>query len=295
MGNAVIESKLTSIKEYYVGKIRDMYDLGPEELLVIASDRISCFDFVLPTPVPEKGIILNKLSLFWFNYLKDIVGNHFIHDDINKFTGILSDREKEVIKDRFMVVKRAKRINIECVVRGYLAGSGFEEYKKFGTVAGIKLPSGLQESDKLPEPLFSPAIKSMSGHDINVTEEQVVDNEGKATTNFLKDKSIKLYEKASKYARERGVIIADTKFEFGIYGDKIILIDEVLTPDSSRFWDVEKYGPGKHQEALDKQFVRDYLISIKWDKQSPVPQLPEDIVKHTQDKYWECYNKLTKK
>jgi len=289
----IIETKLEGIPLFFRGKVRDIYDLG-EELLIVATDRISAFDVVLPTPIPDKGKILNQISLFWFNYLKDIVPNHLISGDVEGFPRQLSPY-KEILRDRSMVVKKANRINIECVVRGYIAGSSWTDYQRERKVCGIDLPQGLKESDRLPQPLFTPATKAQTGnHDINITEKQLIDNEGEEISLFLKEKSLACYKKASDYALSRGIIIADTKFEFGILNDEIILIDEVLTPDSSRFWDKDSYEPGKPQLSFDKQFVRDYLESLHWDKKPPAPELPEEIVEKTREKYHQAYKMLVK-
>jgi phosphoribosylaminoimidazole-succinocarboxamide synthase len=289
----MFETDLKKMKLFYRGKARDIYELD-DNLLIIATDRISCFDYVLPTQIPDKGKVLNKMSFFWFDYLKDILPNHVISKDISAVSGFLPSDKLDDYRDRIMIAKKAKRINIECVVRGYLSGSAWKEYKDSGNVCGIKLPGGMKESEKLPEPIFTPAVKSMSGHDINVTEEQMIINEGGGTSSYMKEKSLLLYKTAVKHAAKKGIIIADTKFEFGTGPDgKIILIDEVLTPDSSRFWDKEKYAAGRSQDSFDKQFVRDYLESIKWGKQPPVPELPSDIVQKTREKYFEAYKRLT--
>lgn len=289
----MFETDLKNLKLFYRGKARDIYELD-DNLLIIATDRISCFDYVLPTKIPDKGKILNKMSFFWFDYLKDILPNHVISSDISTVSGFLPDDKLDDYRERIMIVKKAKRINIECVIRGYLSGSAWKEYKDSGNVCGIKLPEGMKESEKLPEPIFTPAVKSMSGHDINITEEQMIINEGGKTSGYMKEKSLLLYKTAVKHAAKKGIVIADTKFEFGTEPDgKIMLIDEVLTPDSSRFWDKEKYAAGRSQDSFDKQFVRDYLESIKWNKQPPVPQLPSDIVQKTREKYFEAYKRLT--
>lgn len=287
----VTETNITTVPLFFRGKVRDVYDLG-DKLLIIATDRISAFDFVLPTPIPEKGKILTQISVFWFNLLKDISKNHLISSEVKDFPPQLA-RYSELLDGRSVLVKKAKRINIECVVRSYLAGSAWQEYKKSGSVSGIKLPAGLRESDKLPEIIFTPATKAQSGnHDINITEEQFITNVGIETAQKLKQTSINLYKKASEYAEKRGIIIADTKFEFGTLEDEIILIDEIFTPDSSRFWDKGKYQPGKSQDSFDKQFIRDYLESIKWNKQPPVPELPPEIVAKTRHLYEQAYKKL---
>ncbi|MFH1783488.1 MAG: phosphoribosylaminoimidazolesuccinocarboxamide synthase [bacterium] len=288
---AITKTELGGVKLFFRGKVRDVYDLG-ENILIVATDRISAFDFVLPTPIPEKGKILTKISVFWFNLLKDISPNHLIAYETDKYPEILAPH-REILEGRSMLVKKAKRINIECVVRGYLAGSGWREYKESGTVCGIKLPAGLKESDKLPEIIFTPATKAQTGnHDINITNQQFIDNLGVELATTLKDRSIQLYKKASQYALERGIILADTKFEFGTIGDEVILIDEIFTPDSSRFWNKENYKPGKAQVNFDKQFIRDYLESLNWNKQPPVPELPQDIVAKTKDLYEEAYKRL---
>jgi len=289
----IIETNLKGIPLFFRGKVRDIYDLGGQ-LLIVATDRISAFDVVLPTPIPDKGKILNQISLFWFDYLKDVVPNHLITGDVENFPRNLSPYE-EILRDRSMLVKKAKRINIECVVRGYLAGSSWTDYQRDGKVCGIELPKSLRESDRLPQAIFTPATKAQTGdHDINITEKQLIDNEGEEVSRFLKEKSLACYKKANDYALSRGIIIADTKFEFGMLGDEIILIDEVLTPDSSRFWDRDSYEPGKPQLSFDKQFVRDYLESLNWDKRPPAPKLPEEIVEKTRQKYHQAYHKLVK-
>ena len=282
---------LPDSKPFYRGKVRDVYEVDKKKLLIVATDRISCFDYILPTPIPGKGKILTRLSVFWFDYVKDIIPNHLITADINKYPKPFNEKS---IDGRSMLVHRADRIDIECVARGYLSGSGWKEYKKSGIVSGIKLPAGLRESDKLPEPIFTPSTKADSGHDMNITYEDIVKNKGIDLAKFLKETTIELYTKASKYTETCGIILADTKFEFGVFDGKKILIDEIFTPDSSRFWDREKYEPGRPQESFDKQFVRDYLESIKWNKEPPVPELPEEIVKKTQQKYQQSYDRIKK-
>ena len=273
------------------GKVREIYDYK-DNLLMIASDRISCFDVVLPTGIPFKGEILTKLAAYWLNFTRDIIPNHLITANVDEFPQELS-KYKEALSGRSMLVKKAKPIPVECVVRGYLGGSGWKEYKKNQSVCGIKLPGGLQESGKLPEPIFTPATKEQEGHDINVSQEFIEKEIGQDIAAKLKEISISLYLKASKYAESRGIIIADTKFEFGWVDDKIILIDEVLTPDSSRFWLKDKYQPGKSPDSLDKQYVRDYLETLDWDKTYPGPELPDDIVAKTYEKYLQAYELLT--
>jgi phosphoribosylaminoimidazole-succinocarboxamide synthase len=265
------------------GKVRDVYDLK-DKLLIVSTDRISCFDVVLPTCIPNKGEVLTKLSLFWFDLTKDIVQNHLISADVNEYPQELL-KYKDILKDRSMLVKKAKSIPVECIVRGYLSGSGWKEYQKSQTICGIKLPAGLRESDKLPEPIFTPSTKEDAGHDINVTQEYVAKELGADMTEKLKRLSLAIYKKASSFAEGHGVIIADTKFEFGLSGSEIILIDEILTPDSSRFWPMDGYRPGGSQMSFDKQFVRDYLETLDWDKTPPAPELPQEIVAQTSKKY----------
>lgn len=275
------------------GKVRDVYDLK-DTLLVVSTDRISCFDIVLPTGIPSKGEVLTQLSLFWFDLTKDIVANHFISADVSQYPKELR-KYKDVLNGRSMIVKKAKTIPVECVVRGYLSGSGWKEYQQNRSICGIKLPSGLRESGKLPEPIFTPATKEDVGHDINVSQEYVENELGKDTTAKLKQLSIALYNKASRYAESKGIIIADTKFEFGMHENNIILIDEVLTPDSSRFWPKDEYKQGGPQPSFDKQFVRDYLETLDWDKTPPAPDLPEKIIKKTSEKYLQALKMLTGK
>ncbi len=274
---------LGDIEFFKRGKVRDIYDFE-DKLLIVSTDRISCFDVVLPMVIPNKGEVLTKLSLFWFEFTKDIIPNHLITANVDDFPEALA-KYKEILQGRSMLVKKADPISVECVVRGYLAGSGWKEYKETQFICGIKLPEGLREADKLPQAIFTPATKEQVGHDVNVTQEYIEKEMGKDITTKLKDVSITLYERASAYAEARGIIIADTKFEFGKIGEEIILIDEVLTPDSSRFWPKDGYSPGKSQPSFDKQFVRDYLETLDWDKTPPAPELPEEIVLKTSEKY----------
>lgn len=292
MSKDVILSTDLPFKLFKIGKVRDVYE-SEDKLLIISTDRLSCFDVVLPSGIPYKGKVLTQLSCFWFNFTRDIVSNHFITADINDFPEEIK-RYKDILNGRSMLVRRSKPIPVECVVRGYLAGSGWKEYKKTCCVCGIDLPSGLQESEKLPEPIFTPATKEDIGHDINVTKGYVENLLGKDLAERLKDISIALYKKASCYAEERGIIIADTKFEFGILNNDVLLIDEILTPDSSRFWPKDSYRVGQPQVSFDKQFVRDYLETLDWDKTPPAPQLPPEIVKKTSEKYLEAYSRLTR-
>lgn len=276
------------------GKVRDLYQIDEKTLLMIASDRISAFDCILPNPIPQKGIVLSKISSFWFDLFKDIVPNHLLEINFDKFPDFLQPY-RNILWGRSVIVKKTTVFPIECVVRGYLAGSGYKEYTQTGSVCGIKLPEGLKKGSKLPEPIFTPATKAEEGHDENITEEQTVDIIGRENFDFLKKTCISIYDNAQKFAHNKGIIIADTKFEFGKLDDQIILIDEVLTPDSSRFWPIDSYTIGKEQISFDKQFVRDYLESITWDKKPPVPELPENIITKTAEKYREAYKKLTGK
>lgn len=289
----LLKTSFTDIALFKRGKVRDVYDLE-DKLLVVSTDRISCFDVVLPTCIPRKGEVLTQLSLFWFNFTKDIVANHFISAEVSQYPEELH-KYGDILKDRSMLVKKAQGLPVECVVRGYLSGSGWKEYRQSRSICGIKLPEGLRESDKLPEPIFTPSTKEDVGHDINVSEEYVESHLGKGVTDKLKETSIVLYKKASQYAESKGIIIADTKFEFGIYEKKIILIDEVLTPDSSRFWPKDQYKPGGPQPSFDKQFVRDYLETLTWDKTPPGPELPDEIVQKTSQKYLQALTMISGK
>ncbi|CUS98348.1 phosphoribosylaminoimidazole-succinocarboxamide synthase [Candidatus Kryptobacter tengchongensis] len=274
------------------GKVRDVYE-ADGYLLIVATDRISAFDVVLPNPIPYKGYVLNQISVFWFKFLSGVVKTHFITDDVNLFPEIFKKSYEQVVY-RSMLVKKAKPLPVECIVRGYISGSAWKEYKKYGSVCGIKLPEGLRESDKLSEPIFTPSTKAETGHDENITFEKVVDLIGRELAEKVRDLSLRIYIEAEEYARKKGIIIADTKFEFGLdENGELILIDEVLTPDSSRFWPLSEYEPGKPQPSFDKQYVRDYLESINWDKKPPAPELPEEVIKKTRDKYLEAYRLLT--
>lgn len=281
--NTISKTDFKDLKLFRRGKVRDVYDLG-DALLIISTDRISCFDVVLPTCIPHKGEVLTRLSLFWFELTKDIIANHLITANVDEYPKELL-KYRDILKGRSMLVKKAKSIPVECIVRGYLSGSGLKEYQKSQSICGVVLPAGLRESDKLPEPIFTPSTKEEAGHDINVSEKYIEKELGKDITAKLKELSIAIYKKASSYAQKHGIIIADTKFEFGISDGNIILIDEILTPDSSRFWPVSQYAPGGPQESFDKQFVRDYLETLDWDKTPPAPELPQEIVAQTTDKY----------
>ena len=286
---------MTTIREttlpnrLYQGKVRDTYDLGDGLLLMVATDRISAFDVVLPTGIPEKGAVLSQISAFWFDMTADIIPNHFV--------SLASDRSDLGLSDeiarRSMVVKRADRIDVECIVRGFITGSAWSEYRRSGTVAGQQMPEGLRDGDMFPEPLFTPSTKAEEGHDENITVAQMEDLVGKELTDRLARASIDVYATARDYAKGKGIIIADTKFEFGIIDGEISLIDEVLTPDSSRFWDMDGYAPGKSQPSYDKQFVRDWLDDAGWDHEPPAPELPGDVVASTAERYLEAYRMLT--
>jgi phosphoribosylaminoimidazole-succinocarboxamide synthase len=281
-------------KLYFVkqGKVRDIYDLG-EYYLIISTDRLSAFDVVMGQGIPYKGKVLTKISEFWFNHSKHIIRNHLITTDVNQFPKECLEYAED-LEGRSMLVKKAEVVPIESVVRGYITGSGWADYKKTGEVCGIKLPAGLVESEKFPEPLFTPATKAEIGlHDENISEDQAKEIAGTDTINFMKDKTIAIYKNAVEYALSKGIIIADTKLEFGKIGDEIILVDELLTPDSSRFWPLDNYEKGKSQESFDKQFVRDYLVEIKFNKQPPPPVLPQDVILKTSEKYLEALEKLT--
>jgi len=282
--NAVVYTKVDGREPDFRGKVRDIYDLG-DKLLIVATDRVSAFDHILKTPIPERGKILTRISVFWFGKTQHIINNHLITANIKEFPNPFN-QYPEILENRSMLVRKAKRVDVECVVRGYLAGSAWKEYKEKGEICGIKLPEGLSESDKLPEPIFTPATKAPKGtHDINISYEELISLVGKDFAEQLRNISIKLYNFAHEFLIKRGVIIADTKFEFGILDGELILIDEIFTPDSSRFWDLNSYKPGIHQEPMDKQLIRDYLLSIGWHGEGEPPYLPEDIVQKTIQKY----------
>ena len=289
--NCITTTDLEGFKLFRRGKVRDVYDLG-DKLLIISSDRISCFDLVLPTPIPYKGIVLNQISQFWFSLTRDIIENHLLSADVQNYPEPLKEYT-DILKDRSMLVKKSRPLAIECIVRGYLSGSGWKEYQQKGSVCGQKLPEGLQESEKLPQPIFTPSTKADVGHDLNIDDQAAIKITGRDVYEQAKSRSLAIYQKASEYALKRGIIIADTKFEFGLFQDKLILIDEVLTPDSSRFWPVDSYAKGRGQASFDKQFVRDYLEGLGWDKNPPAPDLPPDIVQKTSEKYLEAYAMLT--
>jgi len=291
MEKALRETNLSDIGTPKRGKVRDVYDLG-DKLLIIASDRLSAFDVVLPTGIPDKGKVLTKLSVYWFQQVEDIVKNHIIEVNVDNYPDALR-KYADVLRDRSMLVKKAKVIPIECVVRGYLSGSGWSDYKKTGSVCGIELPVGLVESSKLERPIFTPTTKAEEGHDMSISFEEVVGIVGEGIATKLRDLSIKVYGKGCEIAERKGIIIADTKFEFGMLGDEIIIIDEVLTPDSSRFWSKKLYRDGGAQDSYDKQIVRDYLNTLDWDKTYPGPELPEAIAGKARARYIEILEILT--
>ncbi len=289
--HVISATEFTTLKLKGRGKVRDVYDLG-DRLLIVATDRISAFDVVMPNPIPDKGRILTQLSHFWFDLTKDIVPNHVLSTEVGDYPKECQPYQ-EMLRSRSMLVVKTEVLPVECVVRGYLSGSGWEEYQKTGEVCGITLPKGLRESSKLEEPIFTPATKAEIGlHDENIAFEKVEKTVGKDLARKVRSISLSIYKKARDFAEQRGILIADTKMEFGMKGEKLILIDELLTPDSSRFWPKDDYRPGGPQKSFDKQYLRDYLLSIRWDKNPPAPQLPEEIVKKTREKYLEAYERL---
>ena len=289
--NPITQTSIPGITLFRRGKVRDVYTLE-DQLLIVATDRISAFDVVLPNAIPMKGVVLTQLSLFWFDFLKAVVANHLITTRVEDYPAPLTDF-RDQLKGRSMLVARAEVFPIECVARGYLAGSGWKDYQQTGAVCGIKLPPGLRESDKLPEPIFTPATKAEAGHDLNISERETANLIGEEATAKLKALTLDIYARAAEYADGRGIIIADTKFEFGVKAGEVILVDEALTPDSSRFWPKALYEPGRSQPSFDKQFVRDYLETLDWNKQPPGPVLPREVVERTRDKYLEAYRLLT--
>jgi phosphoribosylaminoimidazole-succinocarboxamide synthase len=292
MSQALLQTSLGDLPLTARGKVRDIYDLGSNQLLFVATDRISAFDHVLATGITDKGRILTQLSLFWFDLLKDTVKNHLVTADATQFPASCTPYLDQ-LEGRSMLVKRAEMFPVECVVRGYISGSGWKDYRQTGSVCGIKLPSGLRESDKLPEPIFTPAAKNNIGHDENISFQKMIDTIGQKPAEELRALTIKIYEKAGKHAASKGLILADTKFEFGLIDGEITLADEVLTPDSSRYWPAETYNPGGAQPSFDKQYVRDYLESIHWNKQAPAPALPPEVVEKTKAKYLEAFRLIT--
>jgi phosphoribosylaminoimidazole-succinocarboxamide synthase len=291
--NVILDTDLPGFELYAKGKVRDVYCVG-DRLLIVATDRISAFDYILPTGIPDKGRVLTQLSVFWFDFLRDIVPTHFLTASVDEFPAPLR-AFRDQLEGRSMLVKRADMVPIECVARGYLAGSGWKEYRASGTVCGIPLPKGLEESSRLPEPIFTPSTKAQTGHDENISFEQMVSVVGESVSRQLRDLTLAIYTRAAAYAESRGIIIADTKFEFGFIDGALVLGDEVLTPDSSRFWPRKTYKPGQAQNSYDKQYVRDYLEGIRWNKQPPAPVLPPEVARKTSEKYREAYRLLTGK
>ncbi|MFZ3200640.1 MAG: phosphoribosylaminoimidazolesuccinocarboxamide synthase [Candidatus Acidiferrales bacterium] len=289
MSAVISETDFPGLRLRGRGKVRDIYDLG-DRLLIVATDRLSAFDVVLPTPIPDKGRVLTQLSLFWFEKLGDVAPHHVV--SASNFTGEL-EPYAAALEGRAMLVRRTDPVPIECVVRGYISGSGWKDYQRTGAICGIPLPAGLRESDALPEPIFTPSTKATTGHDENISFEETVSRIGRPLAERLRATSLALYRRAAEHAAARGIIIADTKFEFGLLGNDLIWIDEALTPDSSRFWPRAQYSPGSAQPSFDKQYVRDYLEQVGWNKQPPAPPLPPDVVEATRDKYRESYQRIT--
>jgi phosphoribosylaminoimidazole-succinocarboxamide synthase len=292
LDSVLLQTDFSDLHLHASGKVRDVYSVGDQQLLFVATDRISAFDYILATGIPQKGRVLTQLSLFWFDFLADIVPNHLVTADVDQYPQSIR-KYADQLRGRSMLVQRAEMFPVECVVRGYISGSAWKEYKASGKVCGISLPENLRESDALPEPIFTPATKATTGHDENISFEEMCKIVGVETASHLRDLTLRVYKKAAAYARGRGIIIADTKFEFGRTAKGITLADEVLTPDSSRFWPADRYAPGKSQESYDKQYVRDYLEEIHWNKQPPAPALPAEVARRTSEKYLEAYHQLT--
>jgi len=288
----LLQTDFPELQLHASGKVRDIYQLDDGRLLFVATDRISAFDYVLATGIPHKGRVLSQISLFWFDFLSDIVPNHLITADVTRYPQVLREYADQ-LRGRSMLVQRAQMFPVECVVRGYISGSAWNEYRATGKVCGIELPAGLKESEAFPEPIFTPSTKATSGHDENITFSKMCELVGAETASTLRDLTLRAYKKAADYARQRGIIIADTKFEFGRTAKGITLADEVLTPDSSRFWPADQYAPGGAQESYDKQYVRDYLEQIRWNKQPPAPALPAEVARRTSEKYLGAYLQLT--
>jgi len=288
--NPITKIEIPELKKIYSGKVRDLFYIDEEHMLIVSTDRISAFDYIFPNGIPGKGVILNTISNLWFKNIK-FIKNHIVEDNFNNFPAPYS-KYPEIFKDRSVIVKKTKRIDFECVARGYIIGGGWKEYQEKNSISGIPLPSGLRLADKLSENIFTPATKADSGHDENISIEVMKNSIGEKDSIFLRDMTIKIYEFGRETLQKAGIILADTKFEFGYHNDEIILIDEILTPDSSRFWDMSKYEPGKSPVSYDKQFIRDYIDTTPWDKNSPPPPLPEEIILKTAEKYQEILNKI---
>ena len=288
----VLQTNFPNLKLFARGKVRDIYEVG-DYLILVSTDRLSAFDVIMKQGIPYKGTVLTKISEFWFNLTQDVISNHLITTDVNQYPEVCKEYAED-LKGRSMLVKKAKVVPIECIVRGYISGSGWKDYQATGKISGISLPEGLMESEKFNEPLFTPSTKAEIGkHDENISADQALNITDEETFNILNNKSLEVYNKVSEFALKKGIIIADTKMEFGMFKDEIILVDELLTPDSSRFWPLDKYEKGRGQESFDKQFVRDYLLSIKFNKQPPAPDLPEEIIQKTSEKYLDIYKRLT--
>jgi len=292
LDSVLLRTDFPELKLHASGKVRDVYQLDSDHLLFVATDRISAFDYVLATGIPHKGRVLTQMSLFWFEFLREVVANHVVTADVEKYPAT-AQKYADQLHGRSMMVMRAEMIPVECVVRGYISGSAWKEYKASGRVCGIELPPGLKESSKLPQPIFTPATKATTGHDENIPFDEMTRIVGVELSTQLRDLSLKVYSKASDYALQKGIIIADTKFEFGMTSKGITLADEVLTPDSSRFWPADKYQPGRAQDSYDKQYVRDYLEQIRWNKLPPAPALPAEVARQTSEKYLEAFHQLT--
>jgi phosphoribosylaminoimidazole-succinocarboxamide synthase len=292
LDSVLLKTNFPDLQLHASGKVRDVYSIDGQQLLFVATDRISAFDYILATGIPHKGRVLSQISLFWFDFLADVVPNHLITADVDQYPASVR-KYADQLRGRSMLVQRAEMFPVECVVRGYISGSAWKEYKATGKVSGITLPAGLKESEAFPEPIFTPATKATTGHDENISFDQMCEIVGAETASHLRDLTLCIYKKAAAYARNRGIIIADTKFEFGRTPKGITLADEVLTPDSSRFWPADKYAPGRPQDSYDKQYVRDYLEQIHWNKQPPAPALPADVAGRTSEKYLEAYFQLT--
>ncbi len=288
----ILQTDFPDLQLLTSGKVRDVYQLDSDRLLFVATDRISAFDYVLATGIPNKGRVLTQISLFWFDFLSDIVPNHLVTADVERYPEALRKYDDQ-LRGRSMIVQRAQMFPVECVVRGYISGSAWKEYKASGKVCGIELPAGLRESEAFPEPIFTPATKATTGHDENIPFSRMCEILGTETASHLRDLTLRIYKKAAAYARQRGIIIADTKFEFGRTAHGITLADEVLTPDSSRFWPADKYEAGRSQESYDKQYVRDYLEQIRWNKHPPAPALPAEVAARTSEKYLDAYFRIT--
>jgi phosphoribosylaminoimidazole-succinocarboxamide synthase len=293
MGQVLLQTNLPGLEPLVRGKVRDVYGFD-DRLLIVATDRISAFDYILATGIPDKGRVLTQLSLFWFEFLKDLTPTHVLSANVDDYPAPLG-AFRDQLEGRSMLVRRAEMIQVECVARGYLAGSGWKEYQQTGSVCGIRLPAGLRESEKLPEPIFTPATKAQTGHDENISFVRAAELVGAELAEKLRDRTLAIYTRAAEYAAGRGILLADTKFEFGFIDGTLVLADEALTPDSSRFWPAETYRPGGPQPSYDKQYVRDYLESIHWDKQPPAPGLPDEVARKTSEKYKEAYRALTGK